>query len=246
MSGIERLPQLVRGIRYRHQEGEIIMIRKFSVLAFALVFSLTSFASADVLMPGYAQYDVKTETVLGDSYAVEPRASDFADCIFDVSGIDSNDGLFAAINERFLVDVAACIGLPSGSPVTMNGIGWNVTIFADSPSWRSEMAVYFDDSALSGTSAFYLAPGAGIDSPGTSTLNSGDATGPAIKLLSVGLPDLYLSDGLLYIEFFETFVDYPNDWDGIWTAGFLRIQAYPEPATLGLLAIGGLLLRRRR
>lgn len=224
----------------------MIMIRKYSVLAVALVFSLTSFASADVLMPGYAQYDVKTETVLGDAYAVEPRASDFADCIFDVSGIDSNDGLGAAINESFLVDVAACIGLPSGTPVVMNGIGWNVTIFADSPSWRSEMAVYFDDSALSGTSAFALTPGFGVNSPGTATYNSGDATGPALKLLSVGLPELALPDGLLYLEFFETFVDYPNDWDGIWQSGFLRIQAYPEPATLGLLAIGGLLLRRRK
>ncbi len=224
------------------------MKRSLSVLSLALAFSLTSSASAGVFLPEGVQYDVKTPTTASDVFNSDAsaRVSDLPDCIFDVSGIDSNDGLGAAINERFLVDVAACIGLPSGTPVVMNGLGWNVTIFADSPSWRSEMAVYFDDSALSGVSAFQLTPGAGLDSPGTSTLNSGDATGPAIKLISVGLPELALPDGLLYVEFFETFIDFPNDWDGIWQSGFLRIQAYPEPATLALLAIGGLLLRRRK
>ena len=158
---------------------------------------------------------------------------------FDVTGIFSNDGLGAAINERRTLNV--------GSNARITGLGWNVTLFADSPSWLSEMAVTFGSS--SNTDIVRLRPGIGVNSPGTETFSSGGL----VDLIGLGLDFSVDADGLLRMEFFETFVDWPGDWDGIWQSGLLTIEAttassVPEPATLGLLALGlaAVAARRRR
>jgi hypothetical protein len=54
------------------------------------------------------------------------------------------------------------------------------------------------------------------------------------------------------MEFFESFNDFLNDWDGRWESGALTIrvenQSVPEPGTLALLGLGlaGLGLSRRK
>jgi hypothetical protein len=157
----------------------------------------------------------------------------------DVSGIFSNDGLGAPINEVRTFNI--------GANAQVTGIGWDVVLFADAPSWLSEMAAGFGPS---GEIPFLnLRPGAGDNFPGTQSYSSGGI----VDLVDLGLSFFVSADGILRLEFFETFVDYPGDWDGIWESGTITVQyqgqevSVPEPGTLALLGLGliGFGLRRR-
>ncbi|MBB5987260.1 PEPxxWA-CTERM sorting domain-containing protein [Sphingobium lignivorans] len=163
--------------------------------------------------------------------------------ILDVTDVDSIDGLGDPDNVFGFFDIGA------GSVVT--SIAWDLEMYADSPSWLSEMAIYFGDSL--GLSSVILTPAVGDD-----------FSGLGVYAGSGYLPDLGLdfavgADGLLYIEFFETFVDFPNDWDGFYVSGTLTIgydevggpvAPIPEPATwammIGGLGAAGAMLRRRK
>ncbi|MFN7175279.1 MAG: PEPxxWA-CTERM sorting domain-containing protein [Thermaurantiacus sp.] len=163
---------------------------------------------------------------------------------FDVSGIFSNDGIGAAINERRSVLLA-----PNA---TLVGIGWDVLLFADSPSWLSEMIVSF--GSTSAEYVVFLRPGVGDNFPGTQFYSSGGI----IDLIGLGLDFTVDADGLLRLEFFEDFVDYPGDWDGIWQQGTLSLRytfdgggVIPEPMTWAMMiagfgVVGGALRRRRQ
>lgn len=145
---------------------------------------------------------------------------------FDVSGIFSVDELGDADNEVRLLDV--------GSMGRVIGIGWDVTVFADSPSWLSEIAVGFGSSSFGFVN---LTVGVGDDMPGTVAYSSGGV----VDLVGIGLDFAVNADGKLRMEFFEHFDDYPDDWDGRWLQGTLSIQVegvVPEPSTYALMALG--------
>lgn len=164
---------------------------------------------------------------------------------FDVTGIGSGDSFGSPINRVYLVDVAAALGYASGTPITMNGIGWNVNLTANGASWRSELGVAFDDPATPGT-AIALRPGAGTNSPGGPT----NFTSPIIKFASVPLPDILLPNGILRMEFYESYDDVVGADDGIWNSGFLTIQTaqanVPAPGVAGVFGLAGLAAARRR
>lgn len=127
-----------------------------------------------------------------------------------------------------------------GGMADVVGIGWDVEIFADSPSWLSEAVVAFQDS--SSNTQVYLTPGVGDDNPGTQAYTSGGI----VDLIGLGL-DFTVADGILRLEFFESFDDYPNDWDGVWN-GRLQVEynVVPEPATMAALGLGLAAMARRR
>ncbi|MCB9838638.1 MAG: hypothetical protein H6813_04800 [Phycisphaeraceae bacterium] len=165
---------------------------------------------------------------------------------FDVTGIESVDGLGSAGNTVIAFDLAAALGFASGTPLTMNGIAWDVTLTAgvgsNTGSWLSEMVVYFDDNIAPDQSGLFLTPGINDSFPGQGTYSD-----PGIKLADVGIPDIALPDGVLRLEFFESFDDGPGV-EGIWKSGFLAIQVaeVPAPGAAALLGLGGLAMSRRR
>ena len=128
-----------------------------------------------------------------------------------------------------------------GAPFNLfTGIGWNVTLEAFNPSWLSEMALLMVN--IDGVGVI-LRPGAGQNRPGTGTFSS-----PVVKLRDVNIPDVPLPDNNLYLEFYETFDDFPDAIDGFWRSGTLTFQVIPEPASMMALGAGlaGLLALRRR
>ncbi len=154
---------------------------------------------------------------------------------FDVAGIQSVNALGDAGNAIRTLNIGA------GSEVT--GIGWNVSLNAIAPSYLSEMAVTFGDST---TYFVNLTPG-NAPNPGTASYSSGGI----VDLVGLGFNFAVGSDGLLNMQFFESFDDGPGV-DGEWVSGSLSLQiaqVVPEPSTYALMAMGllamGAYARRR-
>jgi hypothetical protein len=128
---------------------------------------------------------------------------------FSIAGIPSVDLLGSPNNTVVFLNFGA------GSAV--NGIGWNVDLEAFGASWRSELGVLITDS--SGLGGFSLRPGTD-DSPGGPTnYNSG---GQILFLANYSIPDVVaLGDGLIRLEFFESYDDAPGAADGRWVSGNL-------------------------
>ncbi len=215
-------------------------MKSFIVFGFAL--AAAGVAAADTL---------SIPTVSGDQQPIFASdlplggTRDGINAPYNVTGTPSHNAQADGGNAVVNFDLAAALGFASGTPVTMNGIGWDVTLFADvnvgpfGGSWLSEVTVGF--SADGDTSPdFQLSPGAGNNFSGTATFAN-----PVIKLGDVGLPNLSLPNGVLRMEFYELFDDDAAFDDGAWVNGALTLQAVPEPASFGLLVLGGLLLRRR-
>ncbi len=157
----------------------------------------------------------------------------------NVAGIASFDGYGSAGN-TVLSNV-----LPANAHII--GIGWVTTQTATAPSWLSEMVVSFESTS---TFAVQLTPAVGDDFPGTSNYTSGGI----VDLVGLALDFNLDADGLLKMQFFESFNDFANAVDGRWDAGTISIRyefngtSVPEPATLALVvfALAGVAAGRRR
>ncbi len=164
-----------------------------------------------------------------------------ATLVINVAGILSFDELGSTANETLTYDLA-------GAHIT--GIGWDVDLFAISPSWLSEMRIYFGGSDYSG--GLFLTPGIGSTVSGFGSF----ASGGVVDLVGIGFDFTVAASGL-YVEFFEGFDDYPDGGlDGVYRSGTLTVEytpaivpGIPEPtiwvtmiAGFGLVGAG---LRRR-
>ena len=136
--------------------------------------------------------------------------------VYDVTGTPSYD---------FDADCNVRVSIQAPNNKThFSGIGWDVQLTAYSPSWLSEIAVLITNVNGEG---YILLPGAGDTFDGTGFYSSGGLN----DLCGVyGLPPLELPDGYLYLEFFETYDDFPDcEQDGNWDSGTLTF-AFDTPA----------------
>ena len=168
-----------------------------------------------------------------------------SDFLVDVSGRSSWDALADASNTVLTIDVAAAVGLPSGSSVDFTGIGWDVEIQTTlagtfGGSWLSEARFTFGTAAL--PNQLNLRPGSAVSAGGTQRFTSG-----VVDFASIPLPAITLADGLLRIELNESFDDSNDEIDANYLANsFLTIRATPAPGAMALLGLGGLAAARRR
>ncbi|NNF17431.1 MAG: VPLPA-CTERM sorting domain-containing protein [Gammaproteobacteria bacterium] len=187
----------------------------------------------------------KTALALGISAAFAAPLAGAAIVSVDVTGIESWDAAGSPNNTVLSVDLAAELGLAPGSSVTIDGIGWDVVISSVGASWLSEMDV---NIAVGNPDAITLGV-SGTTGPGTGEANSSSGI---VTLADVPLNDIVLSDGILVLEFFESYDDAADSIDGIWDSGFIDFRAeatvVPIPAAFPLLLTGlaGLFAARRR
>jgi len=137
--------------------------------------------------------------------------------VVDVTGTPSYDSAGASCNIRMTIPA------PAGRD-NFNGIGWDVTLTAFGASWRCEIAVLITNVNGDG---YILRPGVADCSAGTGFYSSGGVG----KLCDrFGLSDLPLPDGNLYLEFYETYNDYPGCvQDGNWDSGTISFQFGTTP-----------------
>jgi hypothetical protein len=166
--------------------------------------------------------------------------------VVNVAGVQSFGAPGAAGNTIFTLNVGA------GSRIT--GIAYDVNLTAYTPSYLSEIGLYFSDSAQS--TGVYFTPGFEDLNPGTG--NYADSA----SLIDLGLDFTVGADGLLRLEFFEDFNDSAVSPDGTWNFGTITFDVtgdnvpvdpgtdIPEPATGMLMGAGlalmGFMARRRR
>ncbi len=209
-----------------------------SLISVAAIAALAGGASADVFSSIRTANDFKTATTAGDVSSSSARAGETR--TFDIGQVASWDTFGDSSNVVMLVDMAALFGLSSGSAIDLNGVGWDITVATIGASWLSEARIEFTDSGVAG--GFGLSVGAGNDFAGTANFTSGGI----VKLADAGLPDLILSDGILRLEFWETFDDVSDAIDAN-LSGTLTLQSsVPAPSGVALLGLGGLVAARRR
>ncbi|MBL8745443.1 MAG: hypothetical protein JNK58_03710 [Phycisphaerae bacterium] len=205
-----------------------------AILAAAGATALASVRAESPLLSG-----VLSEPAVVTASGDERIGQDIA--VFDVTGIPSMDLLGSPNN------VVRYLWVGPFNQVT--GVGWDVVLQTIAPgSWRGDIRVYITDSVATPINLLGAAPG-GADGPGGPTAYSSDGI---IKFAPYQLPNIQaLGDGLIRLEFYESFEDAPGQLDGEWVSGSLRLQTFwpiPVPAgpgaALGLLS-GVLLLRRR-
>lgn len=161
---------------------------------------------------------------------------------FNVAGVNSWDLLYDADNEIYTPNLAVAAGLPAGTALEMIGIGWDVTIATVGASWLNEARTYFDDTINPDGTGLFVTPGSAVGAPGTQAFSSGGI----LYLADYGIAPIPLPNGLIRMEFYESYEDYANAIDANWLSGSYTIVYTPEPGSLALLALGGLALIRRR
>jgi hypothetical protein len=157
---------------------------------------------------------------------------------FDVAGARGVGEFGNAGNDVYEINV--------GANATITSVSFDVNLTAFPPSFLSEMFLAFTNS--SATRGGNLQPGVDVNAAGTQTFTGMEDLVADDFIFSVD------ADGILRLEFYESFDDESVSPDGVWNFGTITFNTdageVPEPAT-GMLIGAGLALmacttRRRR
>ncbi len=158
------------------------------------------------------------------------------DLFIGAAGVPSFDGPGATGNTVLTFNVTP--------GALVDAISYNLSLATVGASWMSEATVSFLNSNGDGV---VLNAAFGNDNPGTGTFSD------SVLLSTFGLTFNIGADGLLIVEFYESFDDVTGAADANWTAGGItlgNIGVVPEPGTYGMMALGMLAVvgaaRRRR
>ena len=135
--------------------------------------------------------------------------------IVGVAGVESVDAYGAPGNTVLLFDVGANAAIIS--------LAYDVNLTAFGTSWLSEMDVAFTDTGGNGVQLVPLA-GAAYQHAGTAS-----AAG-SVSLDDIGLTFAVGSDGILRVQFFESFNDVVGP-DGQWNFGTITVGVEQAPGT---------------
>lgn len=153
-----------------------------------------------------------------------PAQPQMADLVISAAGVASFDGPAAAGNTVLTFNVAP--------GALINALSFNLALTTVGESWQSEATIALLSSSGSG---FVFSPGAGVDAPGTGTFSRTVLLSDLGQAFNVG------ADGLLRVEFYESFDDVTGAADANWTAGSItlaNVGVVPEPGSYGLMALG--------
>ncbi len=164
-------------------------------------------------------------------HAFNPAGTPSASMTIDVSGWQFNDAQGSGLNQVLSVFV--------GHHATITGIAWNLNLTSIGASWGSEATMLFEGQINLTVSQ---------DDAPISNMNY--SSGGEIDLTDAGIPNILVSpDGILDIEFFETFVDNAGTGDAFFEPNStitIYGRALPTPNTLALIGLAGLYSGRRR
>ncbi len=136
----------------------------------------------------------------------------------NLDGTFSWDSFGSPNNVIVDLDLASLIGQPSGTPLQVDGIGWEGSIQTFGGSWVSEAAIDFNN-------AIFLRPGAGINQPEPTPVAV--STGGIIDLAGNGLPAIAAPTGILSLQFYETFDDAADTIDAEHVTAELTLAISP-------------------
>lgn len=145
-------------------------------------------------------------------------------------------------NFASVIDLGDELGAPLGTPVALYAVSWDLSIDTMGNSWLSEVTLHLDDADSvfpPSSAAMNLTPAIGSDSAG-----AGEFVG------SLAVDAMLLSEGRLYLEFFDSFDDIIGGNDAMVSGTIaLDVRVVPAPvsamALLGGLSIGAARRRRR-
>ena len=145
------------------------------------------------------------------------------------------------------VDIGSAIGCP-GCEITIDALGWDVGITANGLSWYSEATVLLENSDQ--TAGVELTPGVADGFAGGGVENA-YSSGGLLDLIGLDLDFMLLSDGILRLEFTDTFEDneMPDSvWSGTSSVNASTGMAVSEPGILMLFGLGliGAVVARKR
>ncbi len=147
----------------------------------------------------------------------------------DVSGMQFNDAPGSALNHVLSIFI--------GQGQVVGGIAWDVNLTTIGASWASEATLNFEGQIVLAVA----------DDPNPVS-NMNYSSNGFVFLADSGLPDIVVGpDGVLDIEFYESFVDNGGTGDAFFEPGStITITNVPTPGALAIFGLGGLFTARRR
>ena len=186
--------------------------------------------AAIAVSAGFAHADLfSSQDAMNPSTATPNGAAQSNILTIDVSGMQFNDISGSALNQTLSVFI--------GQGQLVRGIAWDVNLTTIGASWASEAIMGFEGQIILT---------AGTDDNPVSNMNYN--SGGFLYLQDEGVPDITVgADGILDIEFYESFVDNAGTGDSYFEPGStITITNLPTPGALAMFGFSGLALARRR